>query len=498
MTRFSRRPGIKAWLCSGIVLSYATLPGWSQEEVPQAPIPNEPAVSDPDTSSSVTPPDAPTNIGANATRGGVNSSQNEFLQQSSVERQRAFMSASRNAEESEELSREAFENGLMPLADYADQAKATLEIRLSVAGLQNDRAAQLRALISHADAMKSAVKLLEEFDQPAATGWAADLAYAGLLAANADLRLAAARGDRDSYNSAAERSQKLAEANYELRETDFNDGLASLPSLARAASYLTTSNGLQSGDRTGTADQPSKFADYLATLEKVVEQTTEFAELESGIGRADRVHLAKFELAKAEGQSAIQDKDLKAAAESFDRALEASKELFNSQVEFQETGTASLRDVADAWWSRVELADLSARAGLKIDPATAAGTDADMARLDKLVDAQEDREGRIEADIAYIKSLESLQGLWAREQAVAALAASQAATPAKAATTRPRILEVGAKSEAAPAPAGTEGAKPGKADGAKPGAVEGATQITIEKTNQTTIEVVRPKRSPKK
>ncbi len=500
MTRFSRRPGIRTWLCSGIVLSCAVLPVWSQDQAPPAPIPLEPSVTEPNTSTNAPLVEGASIPGEGPSRRGQPGRQSSFLEQTSVERQRSFMDATRNAEESEELARDAFEKGLMPLQDYADQARTTLEIRLSVASLQRDRAAQLVALTAHADAMRSAAKLLEEFEQPAATGWASDVAYAALLTANAELRLAAARGDRDSYTTASARSQELAEAHYTLRETDFNDGLASLPSLSRAASFLTTAIGLPSGDRANpaTADaapSESKFADYLETLKSVVEQTTEFAELGAGVGREDRIHQAKLELAKAEGQLALQQKDLQAAAESFDKALEASQDMFRSQVEFHETGTASLREVADAWWSRVELVDLASRAGLKTDSATAQATETDLEQLNKLVDGTEDREGRIEADVAYVKSLESLQGLWAREQAVATLAARKATTPIKTPTNRPRVLELGNKPEAAPAP---EGTKRGAVDDTKSGTVEGATGVTIEKTNQTTIEVVRPKRAPKK
>ena len=492
MTRISKRSCYRSWLCSGLLLSWTVIPALAQDEnPPPAPLPLEPGVSEPETRTDVAPIEGASDgkldpLGSELRRSSI-------AEQSAIERQRSFMDATRNAKESEELARDAFERGLMPLQDYADQARATLEIRLSVAGLKNDRAAQLVALTDHLDAMRSAAKLLRDFEQPAATGWAADAVLGALMAANAELRLAAARGDRATFQTASERSQELADEHYSLRETDFNDGLASLPTLSKAASFLTTLNGVPAGDRTNPPVQESKFADYLETLKSVVEQTTEFAELGAGVGREDRVHQATLELARAEAQAALQKKDLKGASESFDKAIEASQEMMRSQLEFYENGTASLRDVADAWWSRAELLDLSSRAGIAPKAAAAKSSDRDLAQLNKLVDDTEDREGRIEADIAYVKSLENLQGLWAREQAVARVAATKAATPVKKAIARPKVLELGAARDEAPAPAGV---KPGPET--QPGTVEGTTPVTVEKTNQTTIEVVRPKRAPRK
>ena len=496
MAQASQHSRIQAWIYTGIVCSCAALPLWSQPlwsqegDIPDTtaedyvPLPAAIASEedlpspfvDPETAESDLEAGAPTPEAPPQPRGAG------ILKQSVIQREQAFMDALANADETLKLGRDSFERGLMPLEDYADQAQTVLETRLSVASLQNDRAARMSALVNHADLMRSAARQLREFDQPAAAGWAADTAYAELLSANADLRVAAARGDRNSYNSAVARSQQLAETHYDLRVEDFDQGLASLPNLARAASYLSTDVGLPSDNRAGQSPEPSKFADYLTKLAEVVEQTKSLGDLESGVGREDRRHQAEFELAKAEGQAALQRKDKAGAAAAFDRAIDASKAWYDSQVKFHETGTASLRDVTLAWWSRAELTDLTERAGLKPDTATLAETDDELKGLKKLVVAQEDRQGRIAADVAYVKSLENLQGLWARQRAVIAMNDNQSGPGKKTEPSRPRVLEL--NKNATPEPT--------------PGEVTGGTPTTKQTTPETTIEIIRPKRKPKK
>ena len=486
--RASKRAALRAWLCSSLVCSCAILPVWSQDgDIPDptiddfTPLPaaigseeEAPApFSDPEVNESEL------EFGASA---NLSSQQTGFLKQSKIERQRAFFDAVNNSDETLKLGRDSFERGLMPLEDYADLTEAALEIRLSVAGLQNDRAARVAALVNHADLMRSAARQHREFNQPASTGWEADTAYAELLSANADLRVAAARGDRDSYMTAVSRSQKMAEAHYDLRSDDFDQGLASLPSLARAASYLTTEVGVAADNRAGEPNEPTKFSEYIAKLEEVVEQTKTFADLEAGIGREDRLHQAQFELAKAEGRLALQQKDKRAATSAFNRAIDASKEWYDSQVKFYETGTASLRDVTQAWWGRAELSDLTERAGLRPDAATRAETDAELGSLKKLVADKEDREGRIAADVAYVKSLESLQGLWARQRAVIAMAGKQPPVISKPSARRTRVLDI----------------NPGVETNESPAGVSGSTPVVVDKTPQSTVEIVRPQRRTKK
>ena len=478
---------IRTCLCSGILFSCAILSVWSQDPDLQDPTIDEAAplpaaITEDDAPAPFADPEANESELEAGPRASFTPQQTGFLKQSAADRQRAFLDALHNSEETLKLGRDSFERGLMTLEDYSDLTQASLEIRLSVAGLQNDRAARVSALVDHTDLMRSAARQLKELNQPASTGWEADTAYAELLTANAELRVAAARGDRDSYNVAVARSQQLAATHYDLREADFDQGLVSLPSLARAASYLTTEVGVAADNRAGQPSEPTKFSEYIAKLEDVVEQTKTFSELEAGIGREDRLHQAQFELAKATGQLALQQKDKRAATEAFDQAIDASKAWYDSQVKFYETGTASLRDVTQAWWGRAELSDLTQRAGLKPDAATLADTDTELAGLQKLVAAKEDRQGRIAADVAYVKSLETLQGLWARQRLVIAMAAKQPVVAKPGAGRRSRVIEINQDPNAKPAPAGVAGTSP----------------VVTEKSPQSTVEIVRPHRKAKK
>ncbi|MDB5339218.1 MAG: hypothetical protein JWN70_4837, partial [Planctomycetaceae bacterium] len=149
MAWFPRRPSkrtvFRAWLYSGIVYSFTVMPVWSQEgDIPDPtiddfnPLPaaigsedEAPApFADPEVRETEMEADAPVTL---------TTEQAGFLKQTPVQRQRAFLDAANNSEETLKLGRDSFERGLMPLEDYADLTQADLEIRLSVAGLQNDR-----------------------------------------------------------------------------------------------------------------------------------------------------------------------------------------------------------------------------------------------------------------------------------------------------------------------------------------------------------------------
>ncbi|MDB5387842.1 MAG: hypothetical protein JWM11_3488 [Planctomycetaceae bacterium] len=408
--------------------------------------------------------------------------QTAMLQQSNAERIKDFRSALDTAATSDELCKEMFDRGLMPLSDFAEQASANLEIRLAIADLQNDRTSRVRALSDHLDLMKTAAKQLQEFNQPAAKGWAADTDYIALLASNAEMRLAVTRGDKVGYEEAVEQSSKLAEDQFAKRLADFQTGQASLSLLSTAASYLTTATGVPA-ERREKDGEPTKYEEYLSTLDDVVTQTEKFGELGAGIGREDRLFQAQFELSKATGQAAVQKQNFAEAATAFDQAADSAKDWFESEMKFYQTGTATLRDITQAWWGAAELTDRSERAGLIANSSTQESQAADLDRLQKLVAGTEDQQGRIAADIAYVNSLEKLDNLWARQRAVDALAALKKTATTKQTRTGggSKIIEINAQSNIAP----------------DSKTIPGTIPTETQPQKNSSVEIVRPKRSPK-
>lgn len=406
----------------------------------------------------------------------------EMLKQTPAEQQRIFQDATDRAALSIRTSKESFDRGLMPLSDFTDQSLAALEIQIAVADLRGDRRARVTALSDHFELMKTAAKQLQKFDQPGAEGWAADLAYINLLATNSELRLAVVRGDQGAYSRAAELGAKLAEEHYTQRLADFQTGHASLSQLARAASYLTTSSGLPGGVK-GAIPGMGKFQEYMAALDDVVTQTQKFAEQGAGVGREDRLYHAQFELARAEGQAALMRRRPEAAIVAFDQAMDSAKAWYGAQVKFHETGTASLREITQAWWSRAELSDLTARSGFTPDDTAQKAQQADFEQILKLVSNTTDRQGRIEADIAYVQSLQALDELWTRQRAVQAMAAVKNATAVKPPVPRSggRVIEL----------------KPQTGTNPTFNGIPGTTSINTGKSKSSKIEIVTPKRSTK-
>jgi hypothetical protein len=407
--------------------------------------------------------------------------QTAMLKQSTAEQMKVFRDGLDTANASDELCKDSFDRGLMPLPDFAEQASANLEVRLVIADLQGDRAARVKALSDHVDLMQTAAKQLHDFNQPAAKGWAADMEYASLLASNAQLRLAAARGDKATYQAAEEQSATLADSQFTKRLADFETGQASLSLLSSSASYLTTTSGLPADNREKGAEA-TKFEEYLSTLDDVVAQTQKFGDLGAGVGREDRLFQAQFELSKATGQAALQKKHPEDAAVAFDKAADSAKDWFDSELKFYQTGTASLRDITQAWWGRAELTDRSERAGLVANNETLDLLQTDYDQVQKIVGNTDDQQGRIAADIAYVNTLGRLDNLWARQRAVQTLAAAKkgATSTGQKGPGGSKIIEINPKTGVT----------------SDPKTIPGTSPTDTQKSKNSTIEIVTPRRKP--
>jgi hypothetical protein len=167
----------------------------------------------------------------------------------------------------------------------------------------------------------------------------------------------------------------------------------------------------------------------------------------------------------------------------FDQATDAAKAWYDSELKFYQTGTASLRDITQAWWGRAELMDLSARSGLVADRETQDSQDADFERLKTLATKTEDRQGRIAADIAYVNTLQKLDQLWERQRAVQAWIAVQKETAVK----KPQQPAAGKPIEIKP-DLGLEATK---------SAIPGASAGSRLSPKNSKIEIVTPQRSPR-
>lgn len=395
-----------------------------------------------------------------------------------VEQRKRETAVQERAQQTVELVQESFNRGLMSLPDYADAVEAVLEIRIAIADRRQDRALRVRALQLHPDSLKTTSKLMRQLNQPSAAGWAADSTYAAMLATNAELRLSVVRNDQDAFSELSQKCRQLAQEHYLLRKSDFESGLATLPQFSRAAGYLTTNLGQpHSTDKA----QAERHAEYLTHLRTVVDQTQKLRELGAGVGREDRLHQAQFELAKAEWNHAQDVQDSRRAEQSIVDATQALRDWYASQRRFYQFGTASLRDLINAWWAGVELQDLIQGNSFNLPEPAELKLRQNSDDLSRVLQAITDKQGRIAADIAFANSLRDLNQLWIESRHAADVASPtfEKRPPANAPRGRSLILDF-TKSEVKE----TTGAPPENLDAAPFKVRDASPQIEISKPSR--------------
>jgi hypothetical protein len=288
-------------------------------------------------------------------------------------------------------SADSFRRGLLPLSDHLQHLALTCEIE---SGAERAGQALVNPLHSRAAQQRIArlsdvVALLEQFQQPAAAGWAADLALSRLVLSRAISEAAAQRGKTSAAPPMTSAEQHLAAEQYELRLWDAEMGLAGPPALVAAAAWLNVS--------------PELKRDF---LEQVVAATQEWHDVGAGIGREDRLFQARLDLALLDAAPretydgpAV---DRRAVRESDDYAAR----LFDARLRFYSAGTASLHDLSEAWLVRRRLHQAAAAAPSAVTPDMQAKREHSLTRLVQLADGTADLRGRHAADVAFVHLLQ--------------------------------------------------------------------------------------------
>jgi hypothetical protein len=321
-------------------------------------------------------------------------------------------------------SRNAFERGLMSLPDYASHLEVALGLRTKLANLREDREAYIGALANHGSLLSRAAGLLVAFNQPASKGWAADVSLAKLLATNAQAALATARKDQAAAAKASRQSVDRAQRHYTLRLADVSVGLADLPQWADAASYL---NGARKDSAALASDsrQPANsgqnvngLATYHQELSQIVAQTEKLSQRGAGLGRSDRLNMARFELARTAAMLAQVSGNHRAAHAAANQAAAFARQQFETQLEFYQTRTASLFDLTQAWSNRQALLDSTRQAGFETAEIALSQQRNDLQTLMKLAGETTDLRGRNAADVTLVHSLSTLEELKTRQRAI--------------------------------------------------------------------------------
>lgn len=313
-----------------------------------------------------------------------------------------------------QASRDAFNRGLMPLPDLADRLDASLRMRMQVAESKNGPGAGQAELASHIRDLQSAAERLQRLGQPAAAGWAADVTYARLLVANARLTRDELLDDSAAASQAAAFSVSLAQKHFELRNDDFSLGLAGLPQMARAASYLSVDGRPMTFETTApraTRPPSNAWRQYRKRLQQIVRQTGGMAQRGAEVGRTDYLQLAQGELAQATAIVEQLAGNRQAAERSFRDADRLVGDSFATRMSFYSSGTASLADLTWSWQQRSEIQTLMSRSGYQVSKESGRQQQDDLGMLMNVADGIRDLRGRNRADVLMVRSLDSLNTL---------------------------------------------------------------------------------------
>ena len=304
-------------------------------------------------------------------------------------------------------SRAAFERGLLPLADYSDQLALALKMELAAADVRGSEAGRSEALAAHAQQLQAAAGLLQQFNQPAARGWQADLAQADFLAAEAAVLATTNPQNAASRAQARQLVSDRARNQYALRLADFESGLATLSDLSHAASLMA---GDLSEPEIADAAIPG-LIDYQARMQQILINTENLAQRGADGGRIDHIHQAQFELSRSSLLLAGLSKNEPTASTAFQTADQAGRELLASEARLYDSGTATLFDLAQSWSQWQELHRQAKHFEIEIPEASSRQQQSGLQRLTELADRQTDLRGRIAADVTMVHSLKILTDL---------------------------------------------------------------------------------------
>ena len=304
-------------------------------------------------------------------------------------------------------SRAAFERGLLPLADYSDQLALALKMELAAADVRGSEAGRSESLAAHAQQLQAAAGLLQQFNQPAARGWQADLAEADFLAAEAAVLATTNPQNAASRAQARQLVSDRARNQYALRLADFENGLATLSDLSHAASLMA---GDLSEPEIAEAAIPG-LIDYQARMQQILINTENLAQRGADGGRIDHIHQAQFELSRSSLLLAGLSKNEPTASTAFQNADQAGRDLLASEARLYDSGTATLFELAQSWSQWQELHRHAKHFEIEIPEASSRQQQSGLQRLTELADRQTDLRGRIAADVTMVHSLKILTDL---------------------------------------------------------------------------------------
>jgi len=299
-----------------------------------------------------------------------------------------------------------FRRGLLPLGDHLRQLALSYSLRQSVAtfGIGPSRETLNQQELSR---YREIVETLEQFRQPAAEGWRADLALARSHLARVEGEQAYLQGDRMALRDALNRQVTWSNRHLATRELDHFLGMASPRQVIEAAQFERRSR-LEALPRYPTSTEYRlAYQSYRDDLGDLVQNVERWSQQGAGLGRRDEVHRTRFALAQADailGLLNADDSTRRRALQSAESELDA---LFETQTEFYRRGTVKLFEMARTWQERQAIYDQATDLRNFPRSQAEAAHARDFEKLETWAAQTRDRRGRIAADLAFISALKS-------------------------------------------------------------------------------------------
>jgi hypothetical protein len=318
-------------------------------------------------------------------------------------------------------SLDAFRRGLLPLPDHLEHLAAIFDAEGRAAwesvlrasgrgsnyearpGYEKDTAPPIdRKLLIKAmqpvfeariQVLRDAVARLEQFKQPAAIGWAGDVALARVALCQAQLEAARWLGDRGQVLALENEEQVLAAQHYAQRLFDERFlGVASVPTMIHAVSLLNIA--------------PEFKRNF---YESAAVETTLWNLAGAEIGRGDAVTLARLNVSWLSGYTQQADGTLVINERNWQESDQLAQRLFEQRLEWYPKGTATLADLSRSWQMRQQMHQIAREAGYEVPAASLEQHQRNLQVLVRSADAVRDLRGRAAADVRYVRVLSSLK-----------------------------------------------------------------------------------------
>ncbi len=300
----------------------------------------------------------------------------------------------------------SFRRGLLPLNDYLRQVSLADTLQESVSGMGvGDRQQTLTQ--NEVARYRGIVQQLERFNQPASQGWAADLALAQSYLARAEAKAAFLAKEDGALTSALNRQFESARRHAQLRRFDESLGMAAPQDVIEAFQLERRAELDAQPSSARVSEYETAFRAYRDQLQTVAQQVEAWSNRGAGIGREDRLHHARYQLAQADAILAGLNQNTSAQKAALKTAETELSALFRSQQEFSTTGTASLFDLARTWSDRDAIYRQARDPKAIYSTASLATHALNFELLETRSNQTFDNRGRIAADREFIAALKA-------------------------------------------------------------------------------------------